>query len=139
VCVGQFRGTDDLGAAGLWPAVGDVLPNGSVKQQRVLQHEADLVAQRADREAPNIGSVDADGACQGIVLPLRAFPLLSLQMIEAAGLTPDPCVFDVGGGDSRVVDALVAKGLKCLAVLDASAPVPIVSFGPGTDARGWPS
>src|SRR4030095_10220583 len=30
-------------------------------------------------------------------LPLRAFPLLSLQMIEAAGLTPDTCVLDVRG------------------------------------------
>jgi hypothetical protein len=29
-----------------------------------------------------------------------------------------------------LVDALVAKGLTCLAVLDISAPVPIVSFGP---------
>jgi hypothetical protein len=51
-------------------------------------------------------------------------------MIEAAGLTPDTGVLDIGGGDSRLVDALVAKGLKCLAVLDISAPVPIVSFGP---------
>ena len=49
-------------------------------------------------------------------LPLRAFPLLSLKMIEAAGLTPDTCDFDACGGDSRLVDALVAKGLKCLAV-----------------------
>ena len=49
-------------------------------------------------------------------LPLRAFPLLSRKMIEAAGLTPDTCVFDACGGDSRLVDALVAKGLKCLAV-----------------------
>ena len=47
-------------------------------------------------------------------------PALSLQMIEAAGLTPETCVIDVGGGDSRLVDALVAKGLDCLAVLDVS-------------------
>jgi hypothetical protein len=51
-------------------------------------------------------------------------------MIEAAGLTPDTGVLDVGGGDSRLVDALVAQGLTCLAVLDISAPVPVVSFGP---------
>ena len=50
----------------------------------------------------------------------EALPAVSLQMIEAAGLTPDTCVLDVGGGDSRLVDALVAKGLDCLAVLDIS-------------------
>ena len=42
-------------------------------------------------------------------------------MMEAAGLAPDTCVLDVGGGDSRVVDALAARGLDCLAVLDVSA------------------
>ena len=41
-------------------------------------------------------------------------------MMEAAGLTADTCVFDVGGGDSRLVDALVARGIDCLAVLDIS-------------------
>jgi SAM-dependent methyltransferase len=48
-------------------------------------------------------------------------PALSLQMIEAAGLTTETCVLDVGGGDSRLMDALVARGLTCLAVLDISA------------------
>lgn len=47
-------------------------------------------------------------------------PAISLEMIEAAGLTADTCVLDVGGGDSRLVDALLARGLDCLAVLDVS-------------------
>jgi hypothetical protein len=50
----------------------------------------------------------------------ETLPALSLQLIEAAGVTPETCVIDVGGGDSRLVDALVAKGLDCLAVLDVS-------------------
>jgi SAM-dependent methyltransferase len=50
----------------------------------------------------------------------EALPALSLQMMEAAGLTPETCVIDVGGGDSRLVDLLVAQGLHCLAVLDVS-------------------
>lgn len=50
----------------------------------------------------------------------EALPELSLRMMEAAGLTPDTCVLDVGGGDSRIVDALAARGLDCLAVLDVS-------------------
>jgi uridine phosphorylase len=50
----------------------------------------------------------------------EALPAVSVQMIEAAGLTPESCVIDVGGGDSRLVDALAARGLDCLAVLDVS-------------------
>jgi trans-aconitate methyltransferase len=50
----------------------------------------------------------------------EALPAVSVRMIEAAGLTPETCVIDVGGGDSRLVDVLVARGLDCLAVLDLS-------------------
>jgi SAM-dependent methyltransferase len=51
----------------------------------------------------------------------EALPAVSLRMIEAAGLTADTCVIDVGGGDSHLVDALAARGLDCLAVLDVSS------------------
>jgi SAM-dependent methyltransferase len=47
-------------------------------------------------------------------------PAVSLELIEAAGLTRDTCVVDVGGGESRLVDALLARGSRCLAVLDLS-------------------
>jgi SAM-dependent methyltransferase len=47
-------------------------------------------------------------------------PALSLRMLETAGLGADTCVLDVGGGESRLVDALLARGLRCLAVLDVS-------------------
>ena len=47
-------------------------------------------------------------------------PALSLQMLEAAGLSADTCVVDVGGGESRLVDELLTRGLDCLAVLDLS-------------------
>ena len=50
----------------------------------------------------------------------EALPAMSLQMMESAGLAPDTCVLDVGGGDSRLVDVLAARGLDCLAVLDVS-------------------
>jgi uridine phosphorylase len=50
----------------------------------------------------------------------ETLPALSVRMLEAAGLTPATCVIDVGGGDSRLVDTLVARGLDCLAVLDVS-------------------
>lgn len=50
----------------------------------------------------------------------EALPAVSLQMLEASGLTPDTCVLDVGGGDSRLVDYLAGRGMDCLAVLDVS-------------------
>jgi len=50
----------------------------------------------------------------------EAVPATSLEMLEAAGLTPQTCILDVGAGESRLVDALLAKGLHCIAVLDVS-------------------
>jgi SAM-dependent methyltransferase len=50
----------------------------------------------------------------------EAVPQISLEMLDAAGVTPDMCVLDVGGGDSRLIDQLVARGMECLAVLDVS-------------------
>ena len=50
----------------------------------------------------------------------EAFPAISLEMIDAIGLKPDTCIVDVGGGESRLIDALLKAGLNCLAVLDVS-------------------
>ena len=61
---------------------------------------------------------------EGSVSWFEAFPAVSLQLIEAAGLTDETCVLDVGGGESRLVDALLARGVTCLGVLDvAVAPL----------------
>jgi SAM-dependent methyltransferase len=50
----------------------------------------------------------------------EGLPEVSLRMLATAGVTPESCVLDVGGGDSRLVDALVDRGFSCLAVLDIS-------------------
>lgn len=50
----------------------------------------------------------------------ESLPAVSLQMLEASGVTRETCVLDVGGGDSRLVDYLAARGMDCLAVLDVS-------------------
>jgi len=50
----------------------------------------------------------------------ESLPEMSLRMLEAAGIAPETCVLDVGGGDSRLIDHLAARGLDCLAVLDVS-------------------
>ncbi len=48
-------------------------------------------------------------------------PRLSLELIHAAGVSPDDPVIDVGGGASVLVDFLVAAGFTRPAVLDISA------------------
>ncbi len=48
-------------------------------------------------------------------------PTTSLHLLEAANVGPSACVIDIGGGDSRLVDHLLTKGLTCITVLDISA------------------
>jgi hypothetical protein len=38
-------------------------------------------------------------------------PDVSMQLIEDAGLARDTCIVDIGGGESRLVDALVGRGI----------------------------
>jgi trans-aconitate methyltransferase len=45
----------------------------------------------------------------------------SLRMLDAAGVTAAQSVIDVGGGASRLVDALVERGHEDITVLDVSA------------------
>ena len=47
-------------------------------------------------------------------------PALSLELIRAAGATPRSSVIDVGGGASRLVDALLTDGFAAVTVLDIS-------------------
>lgn len=51
----------------------------------------------------------------------EALPTVSLAMLDAARITPTMCVVDVGGGDSRLIDHLIRRGMDCLAVVDVSA------------------
>ncbi len=50
----------------------------------------------------------------------EATPELSLEMIAGAGAGLDTPLIDIGGGASRLVDALAARGWAALAVLDIS-------------------
>jgi SAM-dependent methyltransferase len=70
----------------------------------------------------------------------EVLPSLSVRMIESAGVGPDTCVVDVGGGDSRLVDHLSAQGLDCLAVLDVSGAAlrrAQARLGPAAAALTW--
>lgn len=48
-------------------------------------------------------------------------PAISLEMIRAAGPDRAAAIIDIGGGASRLVDALLQDGYRNLAVLDLSA------------------
>lgn len=50
----------------------------------------------------------------------QASPTLSLDLIHAAGLDRHASIIDVGGGASRLVDALIEEGFADLSVLDIS-------------------
>lgn len=47
-------------------------------------------------------------------------PTVSLRLLDAAGVTPESRIIDVGGGDSRLVDRLLERGLRRVFVLDVS-------------------
>jgi 2-polyprenyl-3-methyl-5-hydroxy-6-metoxy-1,4-benzoquinol methylase len=50
----------------------------------------------------------------------QASPTVSLELIHAAGIERRASIIDVGGGASRLVDALVDQGLANVTVLDIS-------------------
>lgn len=66
-------------------------------------------------------------------------PELSLSLIRQAGLGPDASVVDIGGGASRLVDALVEAGQAHVTVLDLSAAALETSRQrlPGADNVQW--
>jgi trans-aconitate methyltransferase len=70
----------------------------------------------------------------------ESMPAVSLEMMEAAGLDRDSCVIDVGGGKSRLVDVLTARGLDSLAILDVSSSALLAArqrLGPAAPVPTW--
>lgn len=51
----------------------------------------------------------------------RAEATTSLALVESAGIAADASIIDVGGGDSRLVDDLLARGFRDVSVLDLSS------------------
>ncbi|HET8542785.1 MAG TPA: class I SAM-dependent methyltransferase [Anaeromyxobacter sp.] len=50
----------------------------------------------------------------------QARPAVSLRLVASAGVGPDARIVDVGGGASRLVDALLDAGFRRVAVLDVA-------------------
>jgi hypothetical protein len=42
----------------------------------------------------------------------QEMPTISLDLIRATGVGPDASIIDIGGGASRLVDALIVEGLS---------------------------
>lgn len=51
----------------------------------------------------------------------QSTPSVSLELIDALGVSPDAAVIDVGGGASVLAERLVARGFADVSVLDVSA------------------
>ncbi|HEX3497512.1 MAG TPA: class I SAM-dependent methyltransferase [Methylocella sp.] len=47
-------------------------------------------------------------------------PAVSLDLIRATGAKPSAAIIDIGGGESRLVDALLDEGFRDITVLDLS-------------------
>jgi SAM-dependent methyltransferase len=51
----------------------------------------------------------------------QATPVPSLELLELVGAQPSSAIIDIGGGASRLVDCLLARGFENVTVLDLSA------------------
>jgi SAM-dependent methyltransferase len=70
----------------------------------------------------------------------QEIPTISLDLIRATGAGPDASIIDIGGGGSRLVDALIAEGFHSLSVLDVSEKALVVSrerLGPKAANVTW--
>ena len=67
-------------------------------------------------------------------------PAQSIQLLELVGAQPTSAIIDIGGGASRLVDNLLAKGFENITVLDLSAAAlnsARAQLGNKTDAVKW--
>jgi hypothetical protein len=101
----KFRGTTYFVAPDVRFAVSDVLPDGSMEQDVVLQHEANLIVKRFLFQLTQIESVDPHRSSVGFVKPSyecgnRAFP--------RPGWT-DECGHPSGFGLSRVTSESIGR------------------------------
>ena len=67
-------------------------------------------------------------------------PAPSLDLIASAGVTAASALIDVGGGASRLVDALIEKGFRTVTVLDLSEAALAAAkdrIGRGADQVRW--
>jgi len=67
-------------------------------------------------------------------------PAISLDLIRATGVGTDASIIDIGGGTSRLIDALIAEGFRSVSVLDLSEKALVTSrdrLGPSGECVNW--
>ncbi|HET6376158.1 MAG TPA: class I SAM-dependent methyltransferase [Methylocella sp.] len=67
-------------------------------------------------------------------------PAVSLDLIRAAGIGREAAIIDIGGGESRLVDALLGEGFSALTVLDISEHALLAAkarLGPRAEKVTW--
>lgn len=67
-------------------------------------------------------------------------PSVSFDLMHKAGLSAATSVIDIGGGTSRIVDGLLAAGLRDVSVLDLSENALLAArqrLGPDSDKVTW--
>ena len=89
-------------------------PPTIVRLMRVTDHLAD-----AGQRAKHWEEV-YEGSDPGAVSWYQAEPVVSLELVEALGVTPEATVLDIGGGASVFVDRLLTRGFVDLTILDIS-------------------
>ena len=86
VSVGVLRRRDDVFHRRIQTAVANVLGDGAGKQQRLLQYEAELVAQRLERDLPQVHTVEQHTSGDRIVKPWNQ---ADERRLPGAGLADD--------------------------------------------------
>ncbi len=99
--IGEPRRLLDRRQAGARPAIGDVLGQRPVKQDRILLHDGDLAAQRMLRRLRDILTVDQDASAADVVQPLH--------QLDERGLA--------GAGAADQADALAGADVDRQAVI----------------------
>ena len=70
----------------------------------------------------------------------QAVPTISLDLIQASGLSPAAKIIDIGGGASTLVDHLLSRGFSMITVLDLAAAALDQSrqrLGPAAESIDW--
>ena len=70
----------------------------------------------------------------------QEIPTISLDLIRATGAAADTSIIDIGGGASRLADALLAEGFPAVTVLDVSEKALATSrvrLGPRAEQVTW--
>jgi trans-aconitate methyltransferase len=92
----------------------------SYQNNEELREKCDMPEAKSEERAAHWENVYASKA-EDEVSWFQERPAISLDLIHAAGVPRDAAIVDAGGGEARLVDALLEEGFEDVTVLDLSA------------------